>query len=544
MNQTVLFQRIKRMFGTACVVTGLTMCAAACSGEEAIMEMPDTENIPVQSENLPAGWKTTAGKMQANLASYEGVTRRVTTEESTDEWPDGSKIYFMIESGQKKVPVVAVYSSTFATWSFCYDASAEIPASGTMKGCYLEGATESSFTEATLSEEGIVYIDAKASYTYQDETFAVTVNLKPSYVRLRFVGMESQGAVFQGMNYVSHFDAQSYTFEQEPIIKELIASESVDGKYYTPYVYGYLNADQKIYLTTGGISYGRTLASGSLQAGESGWMTMPAENYIPKGWSVQTAPSLADHIVWGSGVTDEQKTVITQLARNMVYVSGGTFTMGATSEQGVDYNNDELPTHKVTLSSYYINKFEVTQKEYATIMGFSNSSWSSSYGYGDNYPAYYMSWNTWNTFITTLNSLSGLNFAFPTEAEWEFAARGGNRSKGYAYSGVNDVNSLSTYAWYYSYSAAHEVGLLLPNELGLYDMSGNIREFVADWYGTYSSSDQTNPTGPASGSYKITRGGCYNDGASYCRIPYRATYLSPTSSNRYTGMRLACKLTN
>lgn len=538
MNQTVLFQRIKRMFGTACVVTGLTMCAAACSGEEAIMEIPDTENIPVQSENLPAGWKTTAGKMQANLASYEGVTRRVTTEESTDEWPDGSKIYFMIESGQKKVPVVAVYSSTFATWSFCYDASAEIPASGTMKGCYLEGATESSFTEATLSEEGIVYIDAKASYTYQDETFAVTVNLKPSYVRLRFVGMESQGAVFQGMNYVSHFDAQSYTFEQEPIIKELIASESVDGKYYTPYVYGYLNADQKIYLTTGGISYGRTLASGSLQAGESGWMTMPAENYIPKGWSVQTAPSLADHIVWGSGVTDEQKTVITQLARNMVYVSGGTFTMGATSEQ-LGANSDEKPAHTVTLTSgYYMGETEVTQELYQAVMGSNPSSYS-----GTQKPVTNVSWNDCQTFITKLNNLTGLTFRLPTEGEWEYAARGGNKSKGYLYSGSNMIDAVAYYDDNRSGSGPTNVKSKSPNELGLYDMSGNVWEWCQDWYGSYSSSAQTDPTGPTSGSGRVLRGGSWYDNAADCRVARRYSF-TPSYTYSYVGFRLVLSISH
>lgn len=141
------------------------------------------------------------------------------------------------------------------------------------------------------------------------------------------------------------------------------------------------------------------------------------------------------------------------------------------------------------------------------------------------------------TFISKLNNLTGKHYRLPTEAEWEFAARGGTRSQGYKYCGSN---SLASVAWYRDNSSGtHRVGSLSPNELGLYDMSGNVWEWCADWFGSYSSNDQTNPTGPTSGSYRVARGGSWNDAAWYCRVSDR-NYREP--SNRYGGLGLRLAL--
>ena len=221
-----------------------------------------------------------------------------------------------------------------------------------------------------------------------------------------------------------------------------------------------------------------------------------------------------------------------KLIGNMVYVSGGTFTMGATSEQGSDAYNDEKPTHSVTLSSFYLCKYEVTQALWQAVMDENPSNLK-----GDNLPVEQVSWDDCQTFITRLNNLTGKNFRLPTEAEWEYAARGGNRSRGYKYSGSN---VLSDVAWYDDNSGdkTHPVGSKSPNELGLYDMSGNVREWCSDWYGTYSSTAQTNPTGSSSGSLRVLRGGSWFSVARNCRSSSRHHDV-PDGRFYLLGLRLA-----
>ena len=215
----------------------------------------------------------------------------------------------------------------------------------------------------------------------------------------------------------------------------------------------------------------------------------------------------------------------------MVWVEGGTFRMGATSEQGSDAD-DEKPVHSVTLSSYYIGKTEVTQALWKAVMG-SNPSYLK----GDDLPVERVCWDDCQEFIRKLNALTGQNFRLPTEAEWEFACRGGNNSRGYKYSGSNYIDNV---AWYRSSSGIEiqPVATKSPNELGIYDMSGNVYEWCADWYEKYSSGAQTNPKGPYDGKYRVFRGGgryCFAGG---CRSSGRyANYPSRRDCN--LGLRLA-----
>ena len=209
----------------------------------------------------------------------------------------------------------------------------------------------------------------------------------------------------------------------------------------------------------------------------------------------------------------------------MAEVEGGTFFMGSPSGGW----SNERPVHQVTLDSYLIGQTEVTQALWQAVMG---SNPSSSKGY--NLPVENVSWNDCQTFIAKLNQCTGKNFRLPTEAEWEFAARGGNNSNGYAYSGSDNIDEV---AWYNENSggAYHPVGSKAPNELGLYDMSGNADEWCSDWYGSYSSSAQTNPTGPESGKSRVYRGGYRNSSASDCRVSCR-NYSYPSGSG--PGLRL------
>lgn len=216
----------------------------------------------------------------------------------------------------------------------------------------------------------------------------------------------------------------------------------------------------------------------------------------------------------------------------MVYVKGGTFNMGATSEQGSDAYDDEKPVHSVTLSDYYIGKFEVTQGLWEKVMG-SNPSYFDK---GDDYPVESVSWNDIQAFLTKLNELTGKKYALPTEAQWEYAARGGGKSVGYKYSGSNTIDNV---AWYWDNSAVdgdystHPVGTKQPNELGIYDMSGNVWEWCSDWYDSYSSESQTDPIGPVTGSYRVLRGGCWYDDAWYCRVSFRGSNDPDFRSNFY-----------
>ena len=205
---------------------------------------------------------------------------------------------------------------------------------------------------------------------------------------------------------------------------------------------------------------------------------------------------------------------------NMIKVEGGTFTMGATPEQGGDPDDNEYPTRQVTLSDYYIGETEVTQELWKAVMGSNPSNFS-----GMNLPVEMVSWDDCQTFITKLNQLTGKNFRLPTEAEWEYAARGGQKSRGYKYAGSN---ALSDVAWYLDNSSlkTHPVKQKQANELGLYDMSGNVWEWCQDWYGSYSSNAQTSPTGPSSGAYRVFRGGSWFNSASYCRVAYRGYHSS------------------
>lgn len=218
---------------------------------------------------------------------------------------------------------------------------------------------------------------------------------------------------------------------------------------------------------------------------------------------------------------------------DMVRVEAGTFTMGATPEmKDPDYDYDEKPTHQVTLTNdYYIGKYEVTQALWQAVMGSNPSKFK-----GDNLPVENVSWKDCQEFLSKLNNTTGKTFRLPTEAEWEYAARGGKKNRGYLYSGSNNISDV---AWYSDNSdnKTHAVGSKQANELGIYDMSGNVYEWCQDRKGSYSSSSQVNPTGAASGSDRVRRGGYWSSSARYCRSSDRSS-SSPGYRDFDLGLRL------
>ena len=226
-------------------------------------------------------------------------------------------------------------------------------------------------------------------------------------------------------------------------------------------------------------------------------------------------------------ISDEQKTVIRNLVANLVRVDGGSFQMGAQSTdiQGENYDagaqDNESPLHEVTLNDYYIGKFEVTQREWRTIMG-DELDWPEQYGRGDDFPAYNVSRTDALRFVERLSAMTRLPFRLPTEAQWEYAARGRNRSLHLRYSGSNDVDEV---AWHKENAngSLHPVGGKLPNELGLHDMSGSLWEWCLDTYGPYPSTPQTDPLAD-SGSPFVLRGGAWTYFPTYCRVTGRDFY--------------------
>ena len=212
----------------------------------------------------------------------------------------------------------------------------------------------------------------------------------------------------------------------------------------------------------------------------------------------------------------------------MIDVEGGTFAMGSNSG-----DDDEKPVHKVTLDSYYIGETEITQAQWCAVMG-SNPSFYT----GDNHPVEEVSWNDAQEFCKKLSELTGKRYVLPTEAQWEYAARGGNQSEGYTYSGSNNVDEVAKY----NSSRGHSnVKSKKPNELGIYDMSGNVYEWCSDWYSSssYRSSSQTNPQGPSSCTYRVLRGGSWDRNASYCRVADRY-YDFPWYTSNDCGFRVVC----
>lgn len=213
------------------------------------------------------------------------------------------------------------------------------------------------------------------------------------------------------------------------------------------------------------------------------------------------------NVYWGYVVSESQKEAVNELLTNMVHVVGGEYIMGNTADVIVDVTQP----HSVSLSSFHIGKYEITQKQWRAIMG-TNPSVNKNI----NVPVYNISWAEALEFCGRLSTLTNLNVKLPTEAQWEFAASGGNKSRGYLYSGSDDYKEVAQYGNNGYIQEPTDVGLLKCNELGICDMSGNVAEYCSDWfYPTFEDLNLQNPQGPQSGVSKCVRGGHINSSSSY-----------------------------
>ena len=243
--------------------------------------------------------------------------------------------------------------------------------------------------------------------------------------------------------------------------------------------------------------------------------------------------------------TNPQKIIIpgTEVSFNMIFVEGGTFMMGANDDNNEKATDDERPAHEVTLSDYWIGETQVTYELWQALMGKKSIRWFE-FVKEHNLPVVCICWFDCQKFIERLNEMTSKNFHLPTEAQWEYAARGGiiGKENGERYAGRND--NLEAVAWYYKNSSGmpHPVARLRPNQLGIYDMSGNVMEWCQDWYDSnyYNNSPKYEPKGPSSGLYndRVCRGGSWMDIEKYCRVTKRFHY-SGNYTNSNLGLRLA-----
>lgn len=229
----------------------------------------------------------------------------------------------------------------------------------------------------------------------------------------------------------------------------------------------------------------------------------------------------------------------------MVWVEGGDFLMGCTSDQGDDCYDDVKNVRRVTIDGFWISMYEVTQAQWESVMGTSiyqqksKAVGNSNHGIGSNYPMYYVNWNEAMEFCRLLSQKTGKTYTLPTEAQWEYAARGGINARGNMYSGSYNIDEV---AWYTNNSKnqLHTIGTKQPNELGLYDMSGNVDEWCLDWYDShYLDNDLNNPTGVSSGAARVNRGGNWHGTSNCCSVSYRGKHAVGDRHDNL-GFRIVC----
>lgn len=281
-----------------------------------------------------------------------------------------------------------------------------------------------------------------------------------------------------------------------------------------------------------------------LLSGDNASINMTAADFDENGYiSIDDVVLLIDMLLTGSTPTYFREIyAVNGVLFTMIRVPAGTFMMGATPEQGENFVGWERPVHEVTLSSYCIGETEVTQELWLAVMG-SNPSFII----GDlQRPVDNVTWLDCQEFIAQLNALTGRNFRLPTEAEWEYAARGGNRSRGYKYAGSDSINDVG---WCSVNIPAESIGpdglgttqrvaTKAPNELYLYDMSGNVEEWTNDYWSFYTSTPQTNPTGPETGTTRVYRGGSWYESETTCRVSFRM-HRAESFHRSTMGLRLA-----
>lgn len=419
-------------------------------------------------------------KLIGSLANYDGPETRA--EANTTTWTDGSVIYLRMNSPLGATTGEAVYNASKDVWTISYYGSLYEGASNSCTALYLENKVSYENTLFTFDEGTAIYEDLEGSYIYDGGDLIVTANLKPKTGRIRFTGAVGSVIKVYGITYYKSYCIDTDTYLTSNQTFDLTVGENG----FTPYFYGTFtdtNAPNVKVWIDAKEAYTRFCSSQIFNAGQSGKMTLPTSE---------------SHNGWTEGLY----FYLDDVQFKMVAVEGGTFTMGDPNSTSEYYT-----THNVTLTGYCIGETEITNEVRGKISGATYSEANRKKPYGDTYSGIV-------SLTEKLNETTNAFFTLPTEAQWEFAAEGGVHSKGYIYSGSDDIDEV---AWYTENSSEKKaVKQKLQNELGLYDMSGNAYEWTLDKYAPYSSANVKDPLIVATGHSHVVRGGSTSSNVRNC----------------------------
>lgn len=439
----------------------MTMMSVSCSNEE-------MDNVaPPTNERVP-NYATMQFNGSKPSFDDDGITRG-----ATDSWANGSKVYLQFMVGTNRVDGVATYNSSNQEWTVQYYGALTATNDGKCEAYYFENAGDATYRSVSLSNATAIYVDKSASYSFEDNTVKVTANLKPMTGRIRMKGTASQDFFLDGITCYNSYNIENNSFVSAS--PSIFATTGKDG--YSDYVYGFFadndNRDLIFNDIENNVSFIKTLGTSALAVGKSGYINIPTlENR--SGWNT---------------------------------IRYKDYTIGK-----VDFRMIRVIGNK-SQSSFYIGETEVTNGLWNAIM---NTNLSDT-----NLPVSNISYDEIISFLTKLNAKTGCDFRLPTYAEWSFASTGGNLSRNYTYSGSNNYSEV---AWCYENSgyAKHEVKILIPNEIGIYDMSGNVSETLLQ-------------ESLSASAYYYEAGGRYDLNYSYCKA---ISYMSySTSSDNKSGSR-------
>ena len=483
----------------------LLIAATACS-----------DNEPLASSDNPGKPQKIVMTLNGGISDYD-ASRAINT-----SWADGDRLFLHLKCGDDTVYANATFSAETQEWGVSTFGTIPEGTESTCEVHYFRDADVQS-TKVALAYTSAVFVDTVATFTFSGDRLAVTATVKPLFGRIRFKGTPGSSFTVYGFQNYKSYAPETNSIENNTVFSTL--EIGADG--YSPYVYGFYPstvAKKVLSLRYGDFSlYNMLLGTQPLSAGASGMLNLP------------TAES---HQGWDTTDVNNPEFFANGVKFKMIAVEGGSFMMGDSSDVA-----NCCPVHKVTLSNYYIGETEVTQALWYAVMqakplDFIRNQWDSTYALGDNIPAYYISREYCDMFIEKLNAITGFKFRLPTEAEWEYAARGGKKTHGYKYSGGNDGGTVAAVSGPgYSSNTSNYVKTKAANELGIYDMTGNVQEWCYDRYAAYTEDEATNPTGPDDTSITnyVLRGGYVGNN----RYVYYREYKSSTDRDFHTGLRLA-----
>lgn len=446
--------------------------------------------------------KTCEMKLIGDITYYDDVPTRAISEST---WQDGSVIHLRMDSPMGVTLGEATYNSSKDIWTVNYYGSLTEGVETPCSALYVEDAISHETSVFTFNENTAIFEDCAGSYIFNEDELVVTASLTPKTGRVRFSGNPGQEMIVYGITHYTTYDQNNnqYTKFSEPI------RTTVNNDGFTPYIYGYFTdltePNLKLWIDAKE-AYTRYFSNEVFKAGQSGKLTIPTSE-SHNGW--------AEGLIFSVGIHKFK----------MIAVQGGTFIMGDATA-----TSSGLTPHNVTLTGYCIAESEMTSGVYY------NRS------YVDNKPVAINISNI-KTAMNNLYNRTNVHFTIPSEAQWEFAAKGGLKSKDYKYAGSDNIDEV---AWYSENSddIIHDVMLKLPNELGIYDMSGNREEHVLDYYAAYTSDSVTDPVNTTSSQYHVVRGGDYTDSEGSCTNTRRGANIYYTSYNSYNdGLDCAIRLT-